>query len=170
MPEPDGPGLGPTASAESQAAVIEEQRRAISELQTPVIQVWDRILALPIVGSLDTARTQEMNEALLQKIVDTASEIVILDITGVAVVDTAVAQHLLETVAAARLLGAEVLIVGLSTRIALTLVHLGLDLSGVTTRTTLAKGLELAFARLGLEVVRRRDGRIGYDEPPQDVD
>ena len=83
-----------------------------------MIQVWDGILALPIVGSLDTARTQEMNEALLQQIVDTGSEIVILDITGVPVVDTAVAKHLLETVAAARLLGAEVLIVGLSTRTA----------------------------------------------------
>ncbi|MFN8636210.1 MAG: STAS domain-containing protein [Chloroflexota bacterium] len=135
---------------------IEQQRQTISELQTPVIQVWDGILALPIVGSLDTARTQEMNEALLQKIVDTGSEIVILDITAVPVVDTAIAKHLLETVAAARLLGAEVLMVGLSTRTAITLVHLGVDLSGVITRTTMAKGLELAFGRLGLEVVSRR--------------
>jgi rsbT co-antagonist protein RsbR len=135
---------------------IEQQRQTISELQTPVIQVWDRILALPIVGSLDTARTQEMNEALLQKIVDIGAEIVIVDITAVPVVDTAVAKHLLETVAAARLLGAEVLMVGLSTRTAITLVHLGVDLSGVITRTTMAKGLELAFARLGLEVVARR--------------
>jgi rsbT co-antagonist protein RsbR len=139
-----------------ESAMLEQQRATIRELQTPVIQVWDRILALPIVGGLDTARTQEMNEALLQKIVDTSSEIVILDITGVPVVDTAVAKHLLETVAAARLLGAEVLIVGLSTHTALTLVHLGLDLSGVTTRTTMAKGLELAFRRLGLEVVSHR--------------
>ena len=143
--------------------MLEQQRQTIAELQTPVIQVWDRILALPIVGSLDTARTQEMNEALLQKIVDTGSEIVILDITGVPVVDTAVSKHLLETVAAARLLGAEVLIVGLSTQTALTLVHLGLDLSGVITRTTMAKGLELAFARLGLEVVRRQHVRASTD-------
>lgn len=135
---------------------LEQQRQTISELQTPVIQVWDRILALPIVGSLDTARTQEMNEALLQKIVDTGAEIVIIDITAVPVVDTAVAKHLLETVAAARLLGADVLMVGLSTRTAITLVHLGVDLSGVVTRTTMAKGLELAFARLGLEVISRR--------------
>jgi rsbT co-antagonist protein RsbR len=135
---------------------IDQQRQTISELQTPVIQVWDRILALPIVGSLDTARTQEMNEALLQKIVDTGGEIVILDITAVPVVDTAVAKHLLETISAARLLGAEVLLVGISTRTAITLVHLGVDLSGVITRTTMAKGLELAFARLGLEVVSRR--------------
>ena len=137
---------------------IDQQRQTISELQTPVIQVWDRILALPIVGGLDTARTQEMNEALLQKIVDSGAEIVIVDITAVPVVDTAVAKHLLETVAAARLLGAEVLMVGLSTRTAITLVHLGVDLSGVITRTTMAKGLELAFARLGLEVVSRRGG------------
>jgi rsbT co-antagonist protein RsbR len=141
---------------EIDAQTIEEQRRALLELETPVIQVWDGILALPIVGSLDTARSQEMTEALLQRIVDTASDIVILDITGVPVIDTAVARHLLETVAAARLLGAEVLIVGLTTRTAMTLVHLGIDLSGITTRTTMAKGLELAFARLGLEVVKRR--------------
>src|SRR5919205_919005 len=150
----------PTTLAEQQAAAIEEQRWTIAELQTPVIQVWAGILAVPIVGSLDTARTQEMNESLLEKIVQTGSEIVILDITGVPVVDTAVAKHLLETVAAARLLGAEVLIVGLSARTAMTLVHLGLDLGGVTTRTTLARGLQLAFAKLGLEVVQRRDASV----------
>lgn len=150
---------------------IEQQRQTISELQTPVIQVWDRILALPIVGSLDTARTQEMNESLLQKIVDTGAEIVIVDITAVPVVDTAVAKHLLETVAAARLLGAEVLMVGLSTRTAITLVHLGVDLSGVITRTTMAKGLELAFGRLGLEVISRRGNhRAAAPEPLFDED
>jgi rsbT co-antagonist protein RsbR len=141
-------------------AQLDEQRKTITELQTPVIQIWDGILALPIVGSLDTARTQDMNEALLDKIQATQSEIVIVDITAVPVVDTAVAAHLLETVAAARLLGAEALIVGLSTTIALTLVHLGLDLAGVTTRTTMAKGLELAFARLGIEVIARRRNRV----------
>jgi rsbT co-antagonist protein RsbR len=125
-------------------------------METPVIQVWQGVLALPLVGTLDTSRAQQMNEALLDRIVDTGSEIVILDITGVPVIDTAIAKHLLETVAAARLLGAEVFLVGMSTRTALTLVHLGLDLTGVTTRTTMAKGLELAFARLGLEVVSRR--------------
>jgi rsbT co-antagonist protein RsbR len=145
-----------TPSEAALAVEIAEQRRTISELQTPVIQVWERILALPIVGSLDTARTQETTEALLDKIIETSSEIVILDITGVPLVDTAVAKHLLEMVTASRLLGCEVLIVGLSARIAMTLVHLGLDLSGVITRTTLAKGLELAFRRLGLEVVPRR--------------
>jgi len=134
---------------------IAQQRATISELQTPVIEVWDGILALPIIGSVDTARAQEMNEALLERIVATGSEIVLLDITGVPVVDTAVARHLLETVSAARLLGADVFIVGLSSRTAMTLVQLGLDLSHVTTRATLARGLELAFARLGLAVVSK---------------
>ena len=159
------------SDSRSQAAFqaeIEEQRRTITELQTPVIQVWDGILALPIVGGLDTARTQEMNEALLDKVVATGSEIVILDITGVPLIDTAVAKHLLETVAAARLLGAEVLIVGISTHTALTLVHLGLDLSGVTTRTTMAKGLRLAFGRLGLDVVARRAPRLSIDDLAED--
>jgi rsbT co-antagonist protein RsbR len=101
-----------------------------------------------------------MNETLLNRIVETGSEIVLLDITAVPVVDTAVARHLLETVTAARLLGADVLIVGLSARTAMTLVQLGLDLSGVTTRVSMAKGLELAFARLGLQVIRRPDGAV----------
>lgn len=158
----------PRSPSEQEQDRITSQQATIRELQTPVIQVWDRILALPIVGSLDTHRSQAMNEALLERIVETQSEIVLLDITGVPVVDTAVAKHLLETVAAARLLGAEVLVVGLSTRTALTMVHLGLDLSGVTTRTTLAKGLELAFARLGLEVTARRE-RSAAIPPTADV-
>jgi rsbT co-antagonist protein RsbR len=147
-----------TETSSAQEALLSEQRQTIDELQTPVIPVWPGILALPIVGTVDTTRAQAMNEALLEQIVESGSEIVLLDITGVPVVDTAVARHLLETVTAARLLGAEVLIVGLSARTAITLVHLGLDLGGVTTRTTMAKGLELAFARLGLEVVPHRDG------------
>ncbi len=108
-----------------------------------------------------------MTEALLERIVVTGSEIVLLDITGVPVVDTAVARHLLETVAAARLLGADVLIVGLSSRTAMTLVQLGIDLSHVTTRATMARGLELAFSRLGLTIVpenrsaRRQGGSDG---------
>lgn len=144
-----------TDAASNVSKVIEEQRATINELQTPVIEVWEGILALPIVGSVDTARAQDMNERLLERIIQTRSEIVILDITAVPVVDTAVAKHLLETVASAKLLGAEVLIVGLGSRTAMTLVHLGLDLGGVITRTTLAKGLELAFDRLGLQVVPR---------------
>jgi rsbT co-antagonist protein RsbR len=148
------PGPEETAQSGLRDTII-QQRDTISELQTPVIEVWDGILALPIIGSVDTARAQEMNEALLERIVATGSEIVLLDITGVPVVDTAVARHLLETVSAARLLGAEVFIVGLSSRTAMTLVQLGLDLSHVTTRATLARGLELAFARLGLAVMRQ---------------
>lgn len=137
-----------------QRSTIASQLETIAELETPVIEVWENILALPIIGVLDTQRAQTMTERLLERIVETKSEIVILDITGVAVVDTSVARHLLDTVAAARLLGAEVLVVGLTSRIAMTLVHLGLDLSTVATRTTMAKGLELAFKRLGLRVVR----------------
>jgi rsbT co-antagonist protein RsbR len=154
QPAPEEPTL---RSTDAQTALISQQRETISELQTPVIQVWPGILAVPLVGTVDTMRAQEMNEALLEQIVATGSEIVLLDITGVPIVDTAVARHLIETVMAARLLGAEVMIVGLSARIALTLVHLGLDLDGVTTRTSMAKGLELAFNRLGLDVVHRRD-------------
>ena len=142
-----------TAAQPGLRDAIEQQRATISELQTPVIEVWDGILALPIVGSVDTARAQDMTEALLERIVATGSEIVLLDITAVPVVDTAVARHLLETVSAARLLGADVFIVGLSSRTAMTLVQLGIDLSHVTTRATLAKGLDLAFDRLGLTVI-----------------
>jgi len=138
------------------ASLIENQRTTIAELETPVIEVWDGILALPIIGTVDTARAQTMTETLLEKIVSTKSEIVILDITGVPVVDTSVSRHLLETIAAARLRGAGVLLVGLTSRTAITLGHLGLDLTGVTTRTTMARGLQLAFGRLGLEVVKTR--------------
>ncbi|MHB8621273.1 MAG: STAS domain-containing protein [Chloroflexota bacterium] len=149
-----------TGPIDVQAAALQERARTISELETPVIQVWDGILALPIIGTLDTARTQQMNERLLDAVVNTGAEIVLLDITGVPLIDTAIAKHLLETISAARLLGAEVLLVGITSRLALTLVHLGLDLSNVTTRTTMAKGLQLAFARLGLEVVRGRPAPV----------
>jgi rsbT co-antagonist protein RsbR len=132
------------------------ERETIRELETPVIQVWSGILALPIVGTVDTRRAQDMNERLLEKIVETNSEVVLLDITGVPVVDTAVARHLLETVSAARLLGADVMVVGLSSRTAMTLVQLGIELAGISTGTTMAKALDLAFRRLGLEVVPRR--------------
>jgi len=138
-----------------QESRLTSQRATITELETPVIQVWAGILALPLIGTVDTRRAQDMNERLLQTIVDTGSEIVLLDITGVPVVDTAVARHLLETVAAARLLGAEVFIVGLTSRTAMTLVQLGVELGDVTTRSTMSKGLELAFGRLGLEVTKR---------------
>ncbi len=136
-------------------SMVDEQRQTINELETPVIQIWEGVLALPLIGTVDTRRAQMMNERLLERIVETGSEIVLVDISGVPVVDTAVSRHLLETVAAARLFGAEVIIVGLSARTAMTLVQLGESLSGVTTRTTMAKGLQLAFAQLGLAVTRQ---------------
>lgn len=147
-----------TAQIAAQRGEIASQLQTIGELETPVIEVWESILALPIFGTLDSQRAQTMTEKLLQRVVETKSEIVILDITGVPVVDTAVARHILDTVAAARLLGADVLIVGLTAHTAMTLVHLGVDLSSVASRTTMARGLELAFARLGFRVTRAPEG------------
>ena len=144
---------------QSREAVIREQSSAILELSTPVVELWDEILAVPLIGSVDTARTQQIMESLLTRIVETGASTVIIDITGVPVVDTAVAKHLLQTIAAARLLGAEAVIVGISARIAQTLVHLGVDLSEVVTRTTMAKGLEYALARTGQRVVRINTGQ-----------
>jgi rsbT co-antagonist protein RsbR len=137
----------------SREEMIREQQRTILELSTPVVQVWERILALPIVGTVDTLRTQQIMEDLLQKIVETGAEVVLLDITGVPVVDTSVARHLIQTGTAARLLGAEVILVGISPRIAQTLVHLGVDLGEVTTRASLAKGLEVALSLTHRQVV-----------------
>lgn len=134
-------------------SMIYEQQRSILELSTPVIKLWDKILALPVVGTVDTVRTQQIMESLLQMIVDTAAQVVLVDITGVPIVDTTVARHLLQTVTAARLLGAEVILVGISPRIAQTLVHLGVDLGDVTTRASMASGLELALARTRQKVV-----------------
>jgi len=116
---------------------IAEQRRTIAELQTPVVQVWEGILALPIVGSLDTARAQEMTEALLERIVATGAKRLLLDITGVPIVDTQVAQGLIGVVQAARLLGTEVLLVGIRPEVAQAIVSLGLSLPGLRTYTDL---------------------------------
>lgn len=143
-----------TAYAQSRDIYVREQQKSILELSTPVVEVWEDILALPIIGSVDTARTQQMMEALLTKIVDTGSSVIIIDITGVPVVDTAVAKHLLQTVSAAKLLGAQSILVGISSRIAQTLVHIGVDLSSVITGTTLARGLELALAMTGRKIVK----------------
>ena len=119
------------------------------ELSTPVVKLWDGILALPLVGTLDSARTQVVMETLLQKIVDTGSGIAILDITGVPTVDTVVAQHLLKTIAAARLMGADCIISGIRPQIAQTIVHLGVDLTNVTTKATMRDVLATALARTG---------------------
>lgn len=130
-------------------ATITRQQQEMLELSTPVIALWSGVLALPVIGTLDSARTQVVMEGLLQRIVDTGSSIAILDITGVPMVDTLVAQHLLRTVAAARLMGADCIISGIRPQIAQTIVHLGVDLEGVTTKATLAEAFALALRRLG---------------------
>jgi len=132
--------------------VILRQTNEITEISTPVIRVWDGILALPIIGTLDSARTQVVMEALLQEIVDTGSSIAILDISGVPAVDSLVAQHLIKTVAATRLMGAECIISGIRPEIAQTIVHLGIDLSKIMTKSTLAAALKYSFGLLQLEV------------------
>jgi rsbT co-antagonist protein RsbR len=135
--------------------VINRQQQELLELSTPVVKLWDGILALPMIGTLDSSRTQIVMESLLQKIVDTESQIAILDITGVPTVDTLVAQHLLKTVTALRLMGAECIISGVRPQIAQTIVHLGVDLQGVTTKANLADALALAMKRIGVCVVRQ---------------
>jgi rsbT co-antagonist protein RsbR len=132
--------------------VILRQTDEIAEISTPVIQVWDGILALPIIGTLDSSRTQVVMENLLSQIVATGSSIAILDISGVPAVDSLVAQHLIKTVSATRLMGAECIISGIRPEIAQTVVHLGIDLSGIVTKSSLASALNYAFAALRLEV------------------
>jgi rsbT co-antagonist protein RsbR len=132
--------------------VILRQTDEITEISTPVIRVWDGILALPIIGTLDSARTQVVMENLLQEIVESGSTIAILDISGVPAVDSLVAQHLIKTVAATRLMGAECIISGIRPEIAQTIVHLGIDLSNIVTKATLASALKYAFGLLKIEV------------------
>ena len=134
--------------------VIGRQQQELLELSTPVVQLWDGVLALPLIGTLDSARTQVVMESLLQRIVETGAGIAIIDITGVPTVDTLVAQHLLKTVSAARLMGADCIISGIRPQIAQTIVHLGVALGDVTTKATLAGALAVALARLGLAVGR----------------
>ncbi len=132
--------------------LIARQQEEMLELSTPVVELWDGILALPMIGTLDSARTQIVMETLLQKIVDTGAAIAIIDITGVPTVDTLVAQHLLKTVAAARLMGAECIISGIRPQIAQTVVHLGVDLQDVITKATLADAFAVALKKTGLAV------------------
>ncbi len=138
--------------------VILRQTQEINEISTPVIRVWDGILALPIIGTLDSARTQIVMESLLQEIVDTGSSIAILDISGVPAVDSLVAQHLIKTVSATRLMGAECIISGIRPEIAQTIVHLGIDLSNIQTKASLAAALKYAFALTKLEVRKSTTG------------
>jgi rsbT co-antagonist protein RsbR len=136
--------------------VIARQQQELLELSTPVVQLWRGVLALPLIGTLDSARTQVVMESLLQAIVETGSSIAIIDITGVPVVDTLVAQHLLKTVAAARLMGADCIISGIRPQIAQTIVHLGVEINDVLTKATLADAFAVALSRVGLGVGRVR--------------
>ena len=138
----------------SREEVVRRQQEEISELSTPVVKLWDGILALPLIGTLDSARTQVVMENLLQAIVDHGADLAIVDITGVPTVDTLVAQHLLKTIAAARLMGADCIVSGIRPQIAQTMVHLGVELD-VVSKATLADALALAFQRTGRSVVRR---------------
>ncbi|HEY8939314.1 MAG TPA: STAS domain-containing protein, partial [Cellvibrio sp.] len=129
--------------------VILRQQQELLELSTPVVQLWQNVLALPLIGTLDSARTQVVMESLLQKIVETGALIAIIDITGVPTVDTLVAQHLLKTIAAARLMGADCIISGIRPQIAQTIVHLGVNLEDVITKATLADAFVVALKRTG---------------------
>jgi rsbT co-antagonist protein RsbR len=134
--------------------IIARQQAEMLELSTPVVRLWEGVLALPLIGTLDSERTQTVMENLLQKIVDTGAGIAIIDITGVPTVDTLVAQHLLKTVAAARLMGADCIISGIRPQIAQTIVHLGVSLGDVSTKATLADAFSLALSRTGFTMVR----------------
>ena len=142
----------------SREEVILRQQQEIAELSTPVVELWKGVLALPLIGTLDSARTQVVMENLLQAIVDQAAEIAIIDITGVPTVDTLVAQHLLKTIAAARLMGADCIISGIRPQIAQTMVHLGVELS-VVSKASLADAFALALQRTGRTVVRLTSAR-----------
>lgn len=135
-------------------AVIVRQQQELMELSTPVVRLWDGVLGLPLIGTLDSARTQVVMESLLQQIVQTGASVAIIDITGVPTVDTLVAQHLLKTVAAARLMGADCIISGIRPQIAQTIVHLGVELGDVTTKSSMADALALALRRTGFTVQR----------------
>jgi len=139
--------------------VISRQQKELLELSTPVVRLWENILALPLIGTLDSSRTQVVMQNLLEAIVSTRSDIAIIDITGVPTVDTLVAQHLLKTVAAARLMGADCIISGIRPQIAQTIIHLGVDLSAVTTKATMADAFQLALKRTGATITKAVAGK-----------
>ena len=132
--------------------IIEQQREEMSEVSAPVVKLWERIVTVPLIGTLDSYRSQTVMENLLEAIVEREAEVALIDITGVATVDTLVAQHLLKTAAAVRLMGAECVICGVSPKIAQTIVHLGVEMPNVVTRVDLQSGLSYAFSRIGLQV------------------
>src|SRR5215813_10643468 len=139
---------------ESRESIIQRQQQEMLELSTPVVQLWDEVLALPLIGTLDSSRTQVVMEALLQRIVETGAKIAIIDITGVPTVDTLVAQHLMKTVSAARLMGADCIISGIRPQIAQTIVHLGVNLADVITKSTLADAFAVALRRTRMTITR----------------
>jgi PAS domain S-box-containing protein len=136
--------------------IITRQARELLETSTPVLQVWEGVVVAPLIGVLDSQRTQRFMEVLLGRIVETKSALALVDITGVPTIDTQTAYHLIETISAVRLLGAQVLLTGVSPAIAQTLVHLGIDLSGITTRSSLVAGLRVALDKLGLQMVSKK--------------
>ncbi len=140
------------AFAKARETVIVNQTEQLLELSTPVVKLWDGIVAVPLVGTLDSARTQVVMESLLETLVSSGSEHAIIDITGVPAVDTQVAQHLLKTVVAARLMGAECVISGIRPQIAQTIVDLGIEFGDIATKASLADALRLTLRRAGLEV------------------
>ncbi|WCM18321.1 STAS domain-containing protein [Paraburkholderia bryophila] len=140
------------AYQQTRQEIIERQQQELLDLTTPTVRLWESIVALPLIGTLDSERTQVVMESLLEAIVENEAAIAIIDITGVPTVDTLVAQHLLKTVAAARLMGAECIISGIRPQIAQTIVHLGVDLGDVVTKATLAEALKVALRRVGLTV------------------
>jgi rsbT co-antagonist protein RsbR len=141
--------------------VIVRQQEEMLELSTPVVSLWDGVLALPLIGTLDSSRTQVVMENLLERIVETGASLAVIDITGVPTVDTLTAQHLMKTIAAARLMGADCILSGIRPQIAQTIVHLGVDLGSVVTKATLADAFSVALSRLGLTVKR-----AGVPPPP----
>jgi len=141
------------AELQERLQTIQRQQEAINELSTPVIKVWEGLLVLPIIGTLDSQRTQRMMESLLQQIVATGSKMAILDITGVPVVDTMVANHLIKTITAAGLMGAECILSGISPNIAQTIVHLGIDLTGIKTKSTMMEAMRYAIRANGQKIV-----------------
>ena len=142
------------AYLQSRDSIISRQQEELMELSTPVVQLWDNVLALPLIGTLDSERTQVVMENLLEKVVETGASKAIIDITGVPTVDTLVAQHLLKTVAAARLMGADCIISGIRPQIAQTIVHLGINLADIITKATLADAFAIALQRTGAKVTR----------------
>lgn len=148
----------------SREDVIRKQQEEMLELSTPVVKLWEGIVALPLIGTLDSARTQVVMESLLEAIVQTNSRVAIIDITGVPTVDTVVAQHLLKTVTAARLMGADCIISGVRPQIAQTIVHLGINLLEVTTKATLSDAFSLALQKAGFTFIRQKKTRPAEEE------